>query len=98
MKDDATLDDFKELCEVRLKVEREELTDGFISPESPHAFQDHGVFGMFYSGGDHGNHRIFSTYLSLKGNLFMTLYLEGLETPPEMHAKTFQKLVKSLKR
>jgi len=97
-KQEATFEDFKRLCAHHLEAERHALSDGFIEPESPEAFQNAETFGMFYSGGDQKDRRMFTTYLSLKGNELLTVYLEEVDIAPEVHANTFKQIFATLKR
>ena len=93
---DLTFDEFKKLCEIRYKVERRLLIDGFIEPDEPEWFTDFNtMMGMFFSGGDKGNGRIFSGYLTAQE--LLTIYVDRL-TPPNDHYECFTALVKRICR
>ena len=93
---DASFEDFKRLCKHRLEAENRELVDGFIKADDP--FNDKGMFGMFFSGGDRKNGRIFSGYLSLVNKELITVYVEGIGVAPAENLKTFKTFVTGLKR
>lgn len=95
---DPTFADFKLICEHRFAAERQELPDGFISPDHPEAFENRGTFGMFFFGGDKKSGRIFSGHLSLKGKELVSLYVEGFNIEPAEHLEAFKVIVSSLKR
>jgi hypothetical protein len=95
---DANLDQFTELCSLRLKAERKDLSDGFIEPENPVPFEKGGIFGLFYSGGEKKTGRMFSAYLSMGRGDFVTIYVEGSGVPPKEHLQSFKSFVTGLKR
>jgi hypothetical protein len=77
----ATLEDFRRLCEHRFEAEREAMTDGFIEPDTPAPFKEGDAFGMLYSGGERRSHRAFSGYLVLRQKELITIYVEGIDVP-----------------
>ncbi|MES2692208.1 MAG: hypothetical protein V4773_01965 [Verrucomicrobiota bacterium] len=93
---DASFDDFKRLCQLRLEAEKKDSPDCFVQAEPP--FDIESKFGMFYSGGVKKTGRVFSGYLSLTKRELVTVYLEGLSTAPKEHLQTFQSFVESLTR
>jgi hypothetical protein len=93
---DASFEDFKRLCQLRIEAEKKDLSDGFVQAEPPFEIKD--KFGMFYSGGDKKAGRVFSGYLSLTKRELVTVYLEGLGITPKDHLQTFQAFVQGLKR
>jgi hypothetical protein len=93
---DASFEDFKSLCKHRLDAENRELVNGFIKADDP--FNDKGFFGMFFSGGDKKNGRVFSGYLSLVNKELITVYVEGISVAPAENLKTFKAFVTGLKR
>lgn len=94
---DLSAEQFKLLCEIRYKGERQFLKDGFLEPDNPQPFTDHDVRGMFFSGGDRSEGRLFSGYLSLVRQELLTVYVEGHAPPPE-HFEYFKNLVKGIRR
>jgi hypothetical protein len=93
---DASFNDFKRLCQLRLEAEKKDSPDCFVQDEPP--FEIKGKFGMFYSGGVKKTGRVFSGYLSLKDRELVTIYIEGLGVAPKDHLQTFQSFVEGLKR
>ena len=93
----ATFDDFKRICAVRLKAEKQQLVDGGIEP-NPVPFQQNDLFGFVYTGVDRKTRRMFSTYLSLETRELVTLYLESFAVQPNRHIETFKTLIANLKR
>jgi hypothetical protein len=93
---DASFEDFKRLCQLRLEAEKKDSPDCFVQSEPP--FDLKGKFGMFYSGGEKQSGRVFSGYLSLTKRELVTIYLEGLAIDPKEHLQTFQAFVEGLKR
>jgi hypothetical protein len=88
---------FAILCEDRLEVERRELQNGFITPDSPRPFVDCKHFAFTYSGGERSANRLFSFYMTASGNDAFMLYLEGIGVSPKDQLATFQQLVKSIR-
>lgn len=93
---DASFDDFKRLCQLRLEAEKKDSPDCFIQSEPP--FDIKGKFGLFYSGGVKKTGRVFSGYLTLTKRELVTIYIEGLGIDPKDHLQTFQSFVKGLIR
>jgi hypothetical protein len=93
---DPTFDEFKRICQHRIEAENKELEDGFIQPEEPS--EDHGAYGMLFSGGDRKTGRVFSGYLSLMRKELLTVYVEGLGVTPKENLETFAQFVKGTKR
>ncbi len=93
---DASFEDFKRLCQLRLEAEKKGSPDCFVQSEPP--FDIKGKFGMFYSGGVKRTGRVFSGYLSLMKRELVTIYIEGLGVAPQDHLETFQAFVKGLTR
>jgi hypothetical protein len=93
---DASFEDFKRLCQLRLEAEKKDSPDCFVQAEPPHEIK--GAFGMFYSGGFKQSGRVFSGYLSLTKRELVTIYLEGLGIDPKEHLQTFKALVEGLTR
>lgn len=93
---DASFEDFKRLCQLRLEAEKKDLPDCFIQSEAP--FDIKGKFGMIYSGGVKKTGLVFSGYLSLTKRELVTIYVEGLGSAPKDHLQTFQSFVDGLKR
>ena len=60
---DASFEDFKRLCQLRLEAEKKDSPDCFIQSEPP--FDIKGRFGFFYSGGVKRTGRVFSGHLTL---------------------------------
>jgi len=93
---DASFEDFKRLCQLRLEAEKKDSPDCFIQSEAPYDFK--GKLGMLYSGGVKKTGRVFSGYLSLTKRELITIYIEGLGIAPKDHLQTFQSFVEGLKR
>lgn|SRR5262249_2540667 len=93
---EVSFEDFTKLCDKRMEAERSALTDGFIHPDAP--FERHGVFGMFFSGGDRKSGRVFSGYLSLATRELVTVYVESISVAPEDHLQSFKAFVNGLKK
>jgi hypothetical protein len=93
---DASFEDFKRLCQLRLEAKKKDSPDCFVQSEPP--FDIKRKFGMFYSGGVKKTGRVFSGYLSLTKRELVTIYLEGLGIAPKDHLQTFQGFVEGLKR
>jgi hypothetical protein len=93
---DASFDDFKRLCQLRLEAEKKDSPDCFIQSEPP--FDIKGKFGLFYSGGVKTTGRVFSGYLSLTKRELVTIYIEGLGIAPRAHLQTFKSFVEGLTR
>jgi hypothetical protein len=93
---DASFDEFKKLCDLRMQAERKELSDGFVEPDAP--FEGAAGFGMFFSGSDKKTGRVFSGYLSLEKRDLITLYVEGVDVAPRDHLESFKGLTTGLKR
>jgi hypothetical protein len=93
----ASLDNFKKICAVRLKAEKERLLDG-STEANPSVFTAHGTFGMVFSGADRKTHRLFSTYLLLQGQQLLTIYVEGFAIPVTRHMETFKGVISTLRR
>ena len=74
---DPSFDQFKQMCDMRYKGEKQFLTDGFIEPDIPEPFTDGRIYGMFFFGGDKATRRVFSGYLSLLRGELITIYIEG---------------------
>ena len=94
---DATFEHFKRMCDLRYESEKEFLTDGFITPETPRPFTHGRVFGMFFSGGDKATGRVFSEYFSLLRRELLAIYLEGF-APAEATLESFKAFVAGLRR
>jgi len=94
---DLSHEQFKLLCEIRYKGERQYLKDGFIEPDNPQPFIDHDLRGMFFSGGDKSDGRVFSGYLSLVRQELLTIYVEGY-APPKAFFEYFKAFVKGIRR
>jgi hypothetical protein len=94
---DPSLEDFKRLCEIRYQGERQFLRDGFMEPDAPKPFVESGLLGMFFSGGDKSDGRLFSGYLSLVRKELLTVYVEG-QQPPSGHFECFAAFVKGIRR
>jgi len=93
---DASFEDFKRLCQLRLEAEKKDSPDCFVQAEPP--FDIKGKFGMFYSGGVKQSGQVFSGYLSLTKRELVIIYLEGLGTDPKEHLQRFQGFVEGLSR
>lgn len=91
------LDIFGKLCDDRLTLERQDLRDGIIKPDSPTPLKRGDSFFFFYSGSEKSTDRIFSTYMTFKGKEVLTIYLEGFGVTPEEHSAEFKAIVASLK-
>ena len=91
----STFEDFKRLCEHRVKAEKTEVPDVSISADEP--FVDAGAFGMFFSGNERTASRLFSGYLTLKDKELITIYVESIGVDSKRHFQTFEKFVKGLK-
>src|SRR5262249_30408636 len=59
---DPTFESFTKLCQHRIDVEKRDLSDGFIEPDTPKPFKDGDTFGLLYYGGDKKSGRVFSGY------------------------------------
>jgi hypothetical protein len=94
---DMTFENFKRVCEIRYKLERQSLNEGYIEPDDPQPFTDHGSFGMFFSGCDKSDARLFSGYLSLVRQELLTVYLEA-PAPPNGYFECFATFVKGIRR
>lgn len=92
---DASFDDFKRLCELRLEAEKKPSEDIFVQSDGP--FDQIGTYGMFYSGGEKKMNRMFSGYLSLKDKELITIYIEGIGIAPKEHLETFKTFVGGMK-
>jgi hypothetical protein len=93
---DATFEQFKTLCDIRIKGEMQFAPDGFVERETP--FKDQTGFGMFFYGGDKKSGRIFFGYLSLVQRELVTIYVEGVGVDPQAHSSDFRTFVTGLKR
>ena len=93
---DASFDDFKRLCQLRLDAEKKDSPECFIQAEPP--FEIKNKFGLFYSGGVKKTGRVFSGYLSLTKRELVTIYIEGIGIDPKDHLQTFQSFVQGLNR
>ena len=91
----STLDDFKRICENRLKAEKADAPEITVSGDEP--FVDAGTFGMFFSGNEKSASRTFSGYLTLKDKELITIYLESIDVDSKRHLQTFEGLVKGFK-
>ncbi len=93
---DASFEDFKRLCAVRIEAEKKELGSGFIEPTAP--YEKDGRFGMMFYGGEKKTGRIFAGHLSLEKKALITIYLEGSGVDPKEHMEVFETFVTGLKR
>lgn len=93
---DASFEDFKRLCQLRLEAEKKGAPDCFLQPAEP--FDLKGKFGMFYSGGEKKAGRVFSGYLSLVKRELVVIYLEGIGVEPKKHLETFHAFAEGLTR
>lgn len=96
LKPDVSFDEFKFICSHRMEVEKKETEVSFLQADAP--FESGGLFGMYYSGAERKMGRIFSGYLALKKGEFVTVYVEGVGIAPKEHLRTFQTIVRSLRR
>jgi len=87
---DPTFESFTTLCQHRIDVEKRELSDGFIEPDTPKPFKDGSTFGMLYSGGDKKSGRMFSSYVRLRGRELLTIYVEAIGIDPKDHVASFR--------
>lgn len=90
-----SFEDFKRLCEIRLKAEKTEAPDISITANEP--FDDGENFGMSFSGNEKAAGRLFSGYLVLKDKEQITIYVESIGVDSRRHLQTFEELVKGLK-
>lgn len=88
---------FRLICKDRLAVERQELRDGTIWPDSPEPLNRGNSLYLFYSGGEKSTGRIFSTYMTFKEKEVLTIYLEGLGVTPDEHGAEFKAMVATVK-
>lgn len=88
---DASIEDFKLLCQHRLEAEKNDPADVFVRAQP--AFDIKGKFGMFYSGGAKKTGRVFSGYLSLTKRELVTVYIEAVGVDQDAHLQTFQSFV-----
>ena len=93
---DASFEDFKRLCALRIEAEKKELGSGFIEPTAP--YEKGGRFGMMFYGGEKKTGRIFAGHLSLEKKALITIYLEGSGVDPKQHMELFETFVTGLKR
>jgi hypothetical protein len=91
----STFEDFKRLCERRLKAEKTEAPEVSISADEP--FVDTGTFGMFFSGDEKVTGRLFSGYLTRKDKELITIYVESIGVDSKRHLQAFEELVRGLK-
>ena len=91
-------EEFCQVCQQRVKVEKESLKDGFIHPDPPTPRDANGGFSLFYTGGERSTHRVFSAYLIQIESQVLTVYLESLGVPLTEHSETFRSLLSTLKR
>jgi hypothetical protein len=91
-----TFDDFKHVCEARLKAERTEAPDAQIQADEP--FKNGETFGMFFSGKEVKAGRLFSGFVTQKDAEVITIYLESIGADSKVHFQSFETFVKGLKR
>jgi len=93
-----SFEDFKRICSVRYKAEKEGLDDLLLQPDSPAPLEKEGRYEMYFSGKEKKTDRIFSGLLSLKGKELIAIYVEGIGVTSTKHLESFKIFESSLKR
>jgi hypothetical protein len=93
---EISFDAFKRLCDIRLDLEKQGFTEGFLDAKPP--FVDGETFNLFFSGGDKQSGRLFSGHLSAAQQELLTIYVEGFGVEPRDHLQSFAFLVRGLRR
>ena len=83
----ATFEDFKTLCEPRIKVEKRVIVEGLVEPTEP--VKSGNSFDMFFSGGDKKTRRVFMGYLVCTAHDLVTIYLESPQGAPKGFGSIF---------
>jgi hypothetical protein len=91
-----SFEDFKRLCDLRIRAEKEEAPSVNVKAEAP--FEEGEVFMMIFTGDEKTANRIFSGHLSVAKKELLTIYLEGVGVDPQKHREAFQALVKNIAR
>src|ERR1700730_5328507 len=77
---EISFDAFKRLCDIRIDLEKQYCTEGFLEAKPP--VVERNAFHLLFSGGDKRNGRLFSGHLSSAQQELITIYVEGVGVDP----------------
>jgi len=92
---EVTSEEFKILCDIRVKGEKKFLKDGYVELEPQ--FRDRDILGSFFYGADKSSGRVFFGYLCSASKEVVTMYVEGIGVDPVAHGADFRAFVKALR-